>query len=271
MECRNWTSRSQGISASAETPFSRDRYRRVAAEPNRRATVALGSARQTNAFLVFWEQLARASLGYDWQVARRVIQLSAIETRPSRSLPTPSGACLYRFASIWPGPISSRERRTDLVEERDPGDRFGEFPPRILRGFSKASWQSSNQSRSVNAIGIFRHWQLDGRRNSLARESFAVENHKVIGSKRTRCCFSGDAICRPRIAPDHGTRFVRSAKKLAYPRTVACRREMSERRHRVASGENRWTNNRLVSEVSALSRLNYFSLKSPRERWPIAA
>ena len=144
------------------------------------------------------------------------------------------------------------------MEERDPGDRFGEFPPRILRGFSKSSWQSSNQSRSVNAIGIFRHWQLDGRRNSLARESFAVENHKVIGSKRTRCCFSGDAICRPRIAPDHGTRFVRSAKKLAYPRTVARRWQMSARRHCFASRENRWTNNRLVPQMSALSRFKLF-------------
>src|SRR5205085_2384743 len=80
------------------------------------------------------------------------------------------------------------------------GDRFGKFPPGIFRRFSKAPLKSPNQSCSADAIRLFRNWQLDGRRNSLAREGRAGENHRVFEFKRTRGRFSSDTTHCPRIA-----------------------------------------------------------------------
>src|SRR5205823_11481 len=87
---------------------------------------------------------------------------------------------------------------------------------------------------SCSCSMVFRNRELDGRRNSLARKSSAVEkDHKIIRA-RTHCDFPRDKVRRPQILANTRPRFLRSATHLADPSKMETRRDLSDSPHTFA-------------------------------------
>src|SRR4029077_20463796 len=117
---------------------------------------------------------------------------------------------LHRSAPAWSGSFSSRQRRTGLVEKSSSRNGFARVRPETLQPIPGSTSESSDQSRAPHAERFSRNWKLDGRRNSLARKSFAVEENSKINCPRTRHDFSRHEMGCAQIARNPRQRFFRS-------------------------------------------------------------
>jgi len=139
-----------------------------------------------------------------------------------------------------------------VVEERRSGNQLTRLRPKIRRSIPRSTPKSADQSRLAHAAWFSRNRELDGRRNSLARKSSAVEkDHKIIRA-RTHCDFPRDKVRRPQILANARPRFLRSARHLADPSKMETRRDLSDSPHTFAPRYCRRPHHSLVPKMSKI-------------------
>src|SRR6516225_8264863 len=102
-----------------------------------------------------------------------------------------------------------------MVEESRARNHFVRIRSRIHQSLSASTSESADQSCAADAKRFSGNWKLDGRRNSLARESFAVEANSKINGPPSRRTFPRNKIRRAPSTRNTWKRLLRSATEMA--------------------------------------------------------
>ena len=135
------------------------------------------------------------------------------------------------------------------------GDRLGTIRLQISGRISRSACARADQSGCAPANRLLRNRQLDGGRNSVAREDCTVGSSGPIILGAARQIVSRNTLRRRRIAPHHQPELRRSAAELADPSKVETRRRLPATWFAVTKRNDWRPNNRVVSALPASSKL----------------
>lgn len=251
-----------GATPSPEKDFSRERSAENCGALNGTPVFALVRPGQADALRILRRKLDWDSSRYEWKIADGAGRVSPREPRPPCPATGAPRPCSARCASVWTSTISSRQIRTVLVARGRARHLLRQVRSRVCERIPRSSRAGTNQGCAAFAKWV--HWnrELDGGRNSLAREDCAGDFGERVVWNATGALVPGDTVCRERIAPDHRSRFLRAAARLADPSKVEEGRCLSASSVAFAQGDNWRTNDRLVSALPTLDR-RYGSI----EKW----
>ena len=129
------------------------------------------------------------------------------------------------------------------------GDRLRTIRSQISGRVSRSACTRADQGGCAPANRLLRNRQLDGRRNSLAREDSAIDSSGPIILDAARQIVSRNTLRRPRIAPHYQPEVRRTAAELADPSKVETRRRLPATWFAVTKRNDWRSNDGVVSEV----------------------